>query len=67
MQTMQEEKDLGVTISSEMKHTKHCESGCEKANTVLGFIARNFKYKTPEDMLTFYYSLVRPQPEYAQL
>ncbi len=47
LQTVQEEKDLGVTISADLKHTKHCKPACKKANTMLGFIARNFEYKTP--------------------
>ncbi len=45
IQTVQKEKDLWVTISSDLKHTKHCKSACKKANTMLGFIARNFEYK----------------------
>ncbi len=46
LQTVQEEKDLGVTISTDLKQTIHCKSACKKANTMLGFTARNFKYKT---------------------
>ncbi len=49
---MQKEKDLGVTVSCDLKHTKQCKSAYEKANTMLGFIARNFEYKTPGVMLT---------------
>ncbi len=60
LQTVQEEKDLEATISSDLKHTKHCKSACKKANTMLGFIARNFKYKTSGVMLTLYNSLARP-------
>ncbi len=63
LQTVQEEKDLGVTISTDLKHTKHCKSACKKANTMLGFIARNFEYKTPRVMLTLYNSRVRPHLE----
>ncbi len=62
---MQEKKDIGVTISSDLKHTKHCKSAYKKVNTMLGFIARNFEYKTPGVMLTLYISLIRPQLEYA--
>ncbi len=52
LQTVQKEKYRRVTISSDLIHTKHCKSTCKKANTILGFIARNFKYKTPGVMLT---------------
>ena len=62
---VQEEVDLGVTISSDLKFTKNCKSACKKANQMLGFIARNFDYKTPGVMLTLYNSLVRPHLEYA--
>ena len=65
LQAVQEESDLGVTISSDLKHTKHCKAACKKANTMLGFIARNFEYKTPEVVLTLYNSMVRPHLEYA--
>ncbi len=44
LQTMLEEKDLGVTINSDLQHTKHCKSACKKANTMLGFIVRNYVY-----------------------
>ena len=65
LQTVQEESDLGVTITNDLKPTKHCKLACKKANVMLGFIARNFDYKTPEVMLTLYNSLVRPHLEYA--
>ena len=60
-----EEKDLGVVISDNLKSSKQCIAACQKANKVLGFIARNFEYKTPEIMLALYNALVRPHLEYA--
>lgn len=65
LHVVQEERDLGVTISSDLKQIKHCKSACKKANTMLGFISRNFEYKTPGVMLSLYNSLVRPHLEYA--
>ena len=65
LQVVQEESDLGITISNDLKPTKHCKLACKKANTMLGFIGRNFDCKTPEVMLTLYNSLVRPHLEYA--
>ncbi len=59
LQTVQEEKDLGVTISSDLKHTKHYKFACKKPNAVLGSIARIFEY-VPGVMVTLYNSLVRP-------
>ncbi len=65
LQTVQEEKDHGVTISSDLKHTKHCKSASKKADAMLGFNARNLEYKTPRVMLTLYNSVVRPHLGYA--
>ena len=65
LQAMQEEKDLGVTISSDLKHANHCKKAYNKANIMLGFIARNFECKTPDVMLSLYNSMVRPHLEYA--
>ncbi len=65
LKAVNEESDLGVTISSDLKFAKHCKSTCKKANTMLGFITGNFKYKTPEVMLSLKKSLVRPKLEYA--
>ncbi len=56
LQGVQEERDLGVTIISDLKQIRHCKTACKKANTMLGFIARNFEYKTPGVMLTLYNS-----------
>ncbi len=65
LRTLTEESDLGVTIRNDLKSTRHCKSACKRANTMLGFIARNFKYKTPEVMLSLYNSMVRPHLEHA--
>ncbi len=65
LHVLQEESDLGVTISSDLKHADHCKEAYNKANTMFGFISRNFEYKTPEVMLSFYNSMVRPYLQYA--
>ena len=58
------EQDLGVIISSDLKSSAHCAAACKKANRMLGFISRSFKYKTPKVMTHLYTSLVRPHLEY---
>lgn len=55
----------GVTISSDLRRANHCNKTYNKANTVLGFIARNLEYKTPNVMLPLYNAMVRPHLEYA--
>ncbi len=62
---VEEEKDLGVQIKSDLKNGTQCLAASRKANTVLGFIARNFQCKNPEVITRLYTSLVRPHLEYA--
>ena len=42
LQTVSEEKDLGVIMSDNMKWEKQCSSAVLKANRILGMIKRNF-------------------------
>ncbi len=65
LQVVKEGSDLGVTISSDLKHVNPCKKAYNKANTMLGFISRNFESKTPEVMLSLYNLLVRPHLERA--
>lgn len=65
LQVVQEESDIGVTISSNLKHAKHCKQAYGKTNTVLRYMARNFECKTLEVTLTLYNLMVRPHLEYA--
>ena len=60
-----EEKDLGVIVKSDLKNGSQCMAASRKANIILGFIARNFDCKTPEVITRLYTSLVRPHLEYA--
>lgn len=59
------EKDLGVLISSDLKFSKQCIEVEKKAQKLLGYIKRQFKYRNKEIVLTLYNSLVRPHLEYA--
>lgn len=43
---VQEESDLGVTNSSDLKPTKRCKKAYNKANAFFEYIARNFECKT---------------------
>ncbi|KAI8504383.1 hypothetical protein Bbelb_175010 [Branchiostoma belcheri] len=60
-----EEKDLGVTIDSDLKFSTHVQIQVNKANRVLGAIRHTFKYLDKEAFLPLYKSLVRPHLEYA--
>ena len=57
-------KDLGVIITDDLKCAAQCSVASRKANTVLGFAARYFDYKTPEVITRLYTSLVKPHLEY---
>jgi ribonuclease P/MRP protein subunit RPP40 len=58
------EKDLGVEVTADLKNTAHCIRAYKKANRVLGMIYRTISYKSQEIMLSLYKTLVRPHLEY---
>lgn len=59
------QKDLGVTITNDLKWRKQVENSVNKANRMLGLISRNFSFRSKNIILTLYKSLVRPHLEYA--
>ena len=61
---LEEQRDLGITITRDLKWQKQTEKNCKTPNTLLGFIARNFNYKSTVLMLPLYKSIVRPHLEY---
>ena len=63
--TVQEQRDLGVTVTENLKWNKHIDKSVKKANAVAGLIARNFQSKSEDIILTLHKSLVRPLLEYA--
>jgi len=64
LQKVQQEKDLGVIISDDMKSSHQCIQAYLKANKMLGVINRAIVYKSKEVMLSLYKTLVRPHLEY---
>ncbi len=60
LESVQCVKDLGVTITSNLKFSQQC-----KANRMLGFIKRIFSFKNKDMVLPMHLSLVRPILEYA--
>ena len=52
------EKDLGVTISNDLKPGKHCSNVVKKANNPVDFIGRTFAYKSEKVILTLDNALV---------
>jgi len=42
LQTATEERDLGITVSEDLKGENQCIAVVKKANKILGMIKRNF-------------------------
>ena len=65
LKSTEQQRDLGITITRDLKWQKQTEKSCKTADRVQGFIARNFNYKITELMLPLYKSIVRPHLKYA--
>ena len=63
--TTDQQWDLGIIITKDLKYQKQTEKSCKTANRVLWLIARNFRYKNKEPILPLCKSLVRPHLEHA--
>ena len=61
-----DEKDLGVTIDSELKFSDHLNMKVNKANSMAGLIRRSFDYLDGSLFRQLYTALVRPHLEYCQ-
>ena len=59
-----EEKDLGVTISADMKVLEQCCIAASKGNQIIGLIRRNITYKGKKLIIPLYKAIVRPHLEY---
>ena len=59
-----QEKDLGVTISADMKVSEQCGIAASKGNQILGLIRRTLTYKEKQLIVPLYKAIVRPHLEY---
>ncbi len=59
------ERDLGVTVSANLKWHEHCSIISARANRVLGMLGRTFMCRDPRVWKMLYISLVRPHLEFA--
>ena len=59
-----EEKDLGVIISSNCKPSMQCSKAAAKAMSSLGIIKRSFKYIDNNSFSILYKAYIRPHLEY---
>ena len=59
LQTVNEERDLGVYVTADLKLSFHCGEAAAKASSVLGLIQRHFKYIDKESFLILYKAYIR--------
>jgi hypothetical protein len=60
-----EEKDIGVTITKNLKPSVQCEKAAGRAMAVLNQIRRNFHYRDRHTFVRLYKQYVRPHLEFA--
>ncbi len=65
LENVQHHPYLGVEVDKDLKWGSHVEKVVNKANRSLGFIKRNLSKCPKEIKRAAYYTLVRPQLEYA--
>ena len=63
--SVDQEKDLGVTLHKSLRPSIQCSKGALKANQVLGQISRSVTYRDKVTFLRLYKVFVRPHLEYA--
>ena len=62
--SLKKEKDLGITISADMKVSEQCGIAALKGNKIIGLIRRNITYKDKKLIIPLYKAIVRPHLEY---
>ena len=65
LEKTREEKDIGVTISDNMKPSAQCARAARTAQTVLGQITRAFHYRDRHIFIRLYKQYVRPHLEFS--
>ena len=61
---VEEEKDLGIIVSEDLKWTKQTIATTKKANKMIGLVKHTFSYMNKEMFLVLYKTLIRPLLEY---
>ena len=64
LEEVQEERDLGVIVSSDLRVSQQCAKVVKTANRILGMVSRTFTLRSKDVILRLYKSLVRPHLEY---
>ena len=61
---VEEEKGLGIWITSNLKPSLHCFRTAARATQMLGQLKRSFKFLSKSSFLMLYKTFVRPTLEY---
>ena len=67
LESVSEEKDLGVLFQKDLKFSSHNSQKINKANSMLAIIKRTFEYLDQKIFLRLYMAMVRPHVEYANI
>ena len=67
LKIVEQEKDLGVVVDSQLKFEEHITRIVKKANSVMGMIRRSFLYLDKDMFKKLFIAMVRPQLEYGAI
>ena len=62
--SVQEERDLGVTITTDLKSFSQCIKSMATARMVIGMVRRNFRHLDIDDFRLIYKTYIRPLLEF---
>ena len=65
IESVSEEKDLGVWMEEDLRPSKQCKMAAQSANWALGQMTRAFHYRKASCLVPLYKSFVRPKLEHA--
>ena len=65
LSSTEEERDIGVRITANLKPSRQCNEAARRAAGVLGQISRSFHYRDKKTFLQLYKQYVRPHMEFA--
>ena len=66
MEHVFDEKDLGITIDSDLKFEEHISRKIKVANAIVGQMRRSFSYLDCDTFKRIFVAFVRPHLEYGE-
>ena len=65
IQKVEEEKDLGVWMETDLRSSKQCRVAAQNANWALGQLSRAFHFRKASSIVPLYKTFIRPKLEHA--